>query len=261
MSETERTLVLQSHRWPALRGWIGSCVDSARAWAEASGFEYTFLGDEFLEVVPPDLRAKIGPKLPIAADLARLYAAREALQSYERFVWLDADVLVFAPERLSVDIADSCAFGREIWVASDRKGKLKAWRNVHNAVMVFRAGDPVLPFLIRSTERILEDVDPARIAPQIVGPKMLSALHNIARFSLIDSVGAFSTEVIDDLAAGRGPALHWQIERSPVPPAAANLCASLAGEAPDDDRMERAVDFLLTNRGLQRWSAANAEAS
>lgn len=248
----ERTLILQSHSWQVLRGWIGTCVDSVRSWAQVRGYDYRFLGDEIFEIVPAWYRAKTVGRLQIQADLARLLLIRDALeQGYDRAVWVDADCLIFDPDALEIDgVDDSCAFGRELWVAPDGKGRLKTWRSLHNAVCLFRRGDPVLPFLIRATGRIIAQADPDRIAPQMVGPKLLTALEAMGGFARLDRAGAFSPPVIDDLAAGGGPALallRAALSKDGLPPpAAANLCASLCAGPDTDARMQAAIAHLMT---------------
>jgi len=255
----ERTLVIQSHNErAAAEGWLARCLGSVRAWSEENGFDYAFHGDSALALAPDWYRAKAARKWPVVMDLARLLLLREGLevQGYERVVWLDADCLIFAPERLSVDITGSHAFGREVWVERARQGgHLKVHRSVHNAAMVFRRGDPVLPFLMHCTESIIQRIDPARIAPQIVGPKLLSGLHAMAGFELLAAVGAFSPPVLADIAAGGGAALERLQQDSDPPPAAANLCLSLAGSvghatvAAACQRLLDAPNWNISNNG------------
>ncbi|MDW3207827.1 MAG: hypothetical protein R8L07_20015 [Alphaproteobacteria bacterium] len=251
-----RTLIIQSHNFQVLRGWIGRCVDSVREWSESSGYEYRFLGDEIFDLIPNWYRDKVSGRMPIQADLARLILIRDALASgFDRAVWFDADLLVFAPDRLDLDqVQDTCAFGRELWVGTDPAGRLKTWRSIHNAVCLFQAGDPVLPFLIHTVERIIDRADADRIAPQMVGPKLLTALDNIAGFGRIETVAAFSPLVLRDIDAGGGDALaslKSAIGREKMPmPAAANLCASLSGDRTSDELLERVVRRLLKDRAL-----------
>ncbi|MCR9220944.1 MAG: hypothetical protein NXI21_12025 [Alphaproteobacteria bacterium] len=123
-----------------------------------------------------------------------------------------------------------------------RPGRLKVWRGPHNACLLFRRGDPRLDFLIHATETLIAKADPAHIAPQMVGPKLLKALQPFADFSLIREAGALSPPVLRDLAQGGGPALtRFRTESAPFP-AAANLCLSLAEE---DSVMDHAVLALL----------------
>lgn len=254
----ERTLILQSHSWQVLRGWIGQCVDSVRGWAEGRGYEYRFLGDEIFDLLPADYRTKLTGRMPIQADLARLLLIQEALQAgYDRAVWFDADVLIFAPDRLDLDDVDGdCAFGREIWIDRDSKGRMKAWRSAHNAACLFRPDNAVLPFLIHATRRVIDRADPARIAPQMVGPKLITALDSIAGFGRMPQVGAFSPPLLADLDRGEGDALnvfYKTLAKDDLPdPVAANLCASLNGTDSAGALCARVIDRLLRDRDLPR---------
>ena len=226
-----RTLVIQSCSPDVRHTWIAQCLASVEAWSASCGFDYQYYGDEALQCTPDWYRAKLANRNPIVADLARLLLIRRALHDgYDQACWVDADVLLFAPDRLQLTFTQTCAFGRESWVTMDERGRTKVRHNVHNAICVFRVGCAVLPFLIHATQRIIRRVDSARISPQIVGPKLLSALHNIVGFDLIESVGAFSPAVIDELEQRPGAALAMLLEESPVALAGANLCASLNGE-------------------------------
>jgi hypothetical protein len=251
-----RTLILQSHNFQVLRGWIGPCVDSVRRWTEQRHYDYRFLGDEIFDPLPDDLRLKLQDHLPIQADLARLILLREALDNgYDRVVWFDADVLVFAPDDLEIDsIPDSNAFGRELWVDTDVGKRLKTWRNIHNAACLFRKGDPVLPYLIHATETILQDTAQEKITPQIVGTKLLTALDTIVRFGRLNTVGSLSPLVLRDLASDGGvksdgtalEALQVAVTKDKIsPPAAVNLSASMAQSEMNSDQMNGIVDTLL----------------
>jgi len=242
------TLIIQSHRddRPA---WIDRCLDSVRTWAETSGHAYRFVGDEMMAAIPADWRRATGRYPQIAADLGRLYLLRDALaQGVRQAVWLDADVLVFAPDKFDPCPETPHAFGREIWIEDDGVGGYRARRNVHNATLAFRANEPVLGFYIHACERILgriaADGSGSSVPAQILGPKLLGALHNLVGFPLIDDVAMTSPPVIRDLAdLGDGRALACLRAASDVAAAAANLSASvLDGE---DDAVARAIDRLL----------------
>jgi hypothetical protein len=222
------TLIIQSCSAAQDQSWFTSCLGSVEAWAERAGHHYRFVGDELFDLVPAWYLEKTRDKLPVAVDYARLVLLQQALtEGYDEAVWFDADVVIF-DRNLSLDFTGSCAFGQEVWV-QERAGKLQARRNVHNAVCVFRQGCPVLPFLIHTVSSLLRRVDPAHIAPQLVGPKLLNALHPLCDFALLPQVGALSPEVVRDLGAGSGPALDLLRHESPVPLSAVNVCASLTG--------------------------------
>ena len=66
---------------------------------------------------------------------------------------------------------------------------------MHNAYCAFRSDCTTLPFLINTTQRIIERIDPDFIAPQIVGPKLVTSLHNIVGFELEHRIGAVSPQL------------------------------------------------------------------
>lgn len=210
---------------------MAHCLASVEGWATSRGFDYRFHGDEALRLTPDWYRQKLADRTPIVADLSRLLLIQQALEGgYQQACWIDADVLLFAPDRLQLNYHQSCAFGREYWVEITERGRLKVRRNVHNAICAFKVGCPTLPFLIHATKRIIRRADPAHIAPQMVGPKLLSALHNIVGFDLIESVGAFSPAIVRELelepGSEHGPAVRKLLEVTPQALAGANLCAS-----------------------------------
>lgn len=233
------TLVIQSCSEAQLDGWMGQCVASVQGWADARGFDYHFVGDEIFRLVPDWYLAKVGHRRPVATDLARLKLLQMALQEgYQEAIWLDADVLVF-DRGLQLGFDGSCAFGQEVWV-QEHEGRMAARRNVHNAVAVFRQGCVVLPFLIHTVESLIRRVHAEHIAPQMVGPKLLGALHSICDFALLPQVGALSPAVVQDICAGRGAALDLLRRKSEVKPQAVNLCASLI----DDEAAEQVIATL-----------------
>lgn len=230
-----RTLILQSHRDPLPFAWLGPCLASVRDWAAAHGYSYRFLDDELLEALPDDIRDKTRDRPVIGSDLARLIALERVLEEgFDRAVWCDADVLVFDPGRLDVSF-ESHAVGREVWVQHHRN-RLRAYVKVHNAYLSFRAGDPFLPFYRDAAERMIR-AHQGRMVPQLVGPKLLTALHNVVPCPVTEAAGALSPLVARDLLAGGGPALELFRARSRTPPAALNLCASqvVAGHLREPD--------------------------
>ncbi|WP_143027122.1 hypothetical protein [Rhodospira trueperi] len=244
-------LVLQSHG-PDAPAWVRRCVASVRAWAGRVGADHRLEGDTLFDRLPPALAAR-DARGPVRADLARLLWIRDELASgrWERVAWLDADVFVFAPDRLDLSTAGTHAFGRETWVEVRPDGREpRVRRHVHNAVCVFGPGDPVLPFLIHVAGGLLARAAPGRTSPQIIGPKMLTHLHGVADFPLIESVGMASPPVLRDLATGGGPAWDTLRQAHEAPLAALNLCASLVGRTVDgvtvtDGLLTAAMDGLM----------------
>lgn len=250
-----KTVVYQSYKPAGGPAWIGRCLDSVRGWAELRGFDYRFIGDEIFDLVPGWYREKAAGQIPIVTDLGRLLLAHDFLgQGYERTVWLDADALIFDPDGFRLSVTGEYAFGDEVWVQPGKTvGSLRAYRNVHNAISVFTAGNSFLDFYIHACQSVLERVT-GGVPPQIVGPKLLSALHNIIGFKLISEVGMLSPLVVRDIAAGGGPALDLLRCRSRGPLRAVNLCTSLAGKTKDgvtlsDDLLGEVCECLLRTGG------------
>jgi hypothetical protein len=242
------TLVIQSHRDPLPAAWIARCLASVRAWAAAWGFDYRFLGDELLARVPPRLRAKTRERMVVATDYARLVVLREAFAAgYERAVWCDADFLVIDPGRLVLP-EESYAFGREVWIQPEGR-RLRARIKVHNAFMVYSRGNPFLDFYLHGAERIL-DAHRGPMVPQLVGPKLLTALHNLIGCPVVEAAAMLSPTVEADLLDGDGAALALLRRHSPAAPAGANLSASTVGGAIRAADMPRVIDRLLAEPAL-----------
>ncbi len=242
-------LVIQSHRSPLTRPWIARCLETVRGWCATNGYEYRFVGDELFDQVPVPLLEKTRQQPVIATDLARLLLLQDALHSgYETVVWMDADFLIFDPADFHLPDAP-CALGREVWVQHDRQGQLKAYKKVHNAFLMFRKGNSFLAFYADTAQRLLAE-NQGTVPPQFIGPKLLTALHNVARLSVMESAGMLSPMVIKSVLAGDGPALGLFARQSPQPIAAANLCiSSCEKEDVTDAEMERLIDILLGNAG------------
>lgn len=242
------TLVIQSHRTPLPFAWVGCCLDSVRDWCARNGHDYRFLGDELFAYVPAALLDKTRTQPVIATDLARLRALQAALaEGYCTVAWLDADMLVFDPAAFALHDADY-AVGRETWVQPDGQGRLRVYRKVHNAFLQFRQGAPFLDFYADTAERLLARNE-GSMPPQYLGPKLLTALHNIVQLPVLESAGMLSPAVCRDILQGEGAALELFRRDPAAPVAAANLCVSSCerGEVSEGD-MARVVDVLLAGR-------------
>ncbi len=239
------TLVIQSHRSPLPFPWLEDCLQSVRQWAQHNQFDYLFLNNEFFDEVPQILLDKTRKQTVIATDLARLFKLQYYLrQGYQTVVWCDADFLIFDPEQFVLE-PTSYALGREVWVQYDKQGKLKSYSKVHNAFMLFRQGNSFLDFYTESAERLLR-LTTGDIPPQFIGPKLLSAIHNIVRCPVQENAGMLSPLVLQDIAAGGGDALDLFIQQSAAPIAAGNLCSSEAAKNPSlGQTIEKVINQLL----------------
>jgi len=221
--------VFQSAEYPC-SDWLNLCLTSVRQWCAAQGFEYQFLDDTLFERVPRPLRDKLQGRTPILADLARLTLLREHLaQEGGTAIWLDADTFV-VDRRWTPDLEQEASFGEELWLEKSEGGGIRSFRQPHNAFMMFRADNPVLPFLHHVAHSMIARVDPAAIAPQMVGPKLLKALHNLASFHLQPEAGALSPGMAEELVAGGGPLSQRYSAAARAQTKMWNLCGSLAGQ-------------------------------
>src|SRR2546430_3171739 len=106
-----RTIVLQSFRTRDVPDWIARCLASVRAWTERSGYAYWFADDGICDLCGAEYLARVGDNKRSITNLARLEFTSSALrEGYDRAIWLDADVFVFAPDELSIDVTSRYAF-------------------------------------------------------------------------------------------------------------------------------------------------------
>ena len=226
-------VILQSYCEDKMTPWIERCLESVRSWADAQDYGYEFLGDELFDLTPEWYRTKLGDRMPIIADLARLNWIAKTLEAgAEVVVWLDADTLVFRPAGLTVEIEQTCVFGLENWLQT-KQNKPRLYRNVHNAYLGFRRDCPVLPFLQHATLKMIDRVDEEHIAPQFVGPKLLTHLNNLIGLQTDERFGAISPLLASELVAGSPGAEHYLANVQ-----AANLCLSLDDQIEHDELLE-----------------------
>ena len=95
-----------------------------------------------------------------------------------------------------------------------------------------QADNAVLPFLHQVAHSIIERADPsAAISPQMIGPKLLKALHSSGAISpFVPRQGALSPMLASELVRGGGPAIDAVRESRRPKTCLWNLCGSLAGE-------------------------------
>lgn len=263
------TLVLQSHTNPLPNPWLSDCIDSVKSWSDQNQFDYHFMEDELFEYLTPALQQKTRNHKVVATDLARLKALQQFLsQRYDRVIWCDADFLIFDPDSLTLPKSDF-ALGREVWVQykskeqdqnpsqenTQKQHPLKTFTKVHNAFMVFCQGNSFLDFYIHSAERLLNQVEPIegrlKVPPQFIGPKLLTALHNIVQCPVMETAGMLCPLVVKDIIHGGGAALDLMKQKSSAPLAGANLCSSMVNSHQlTDSEMEAAIKNLLFSQGL-----------
>ena len=247
---TAKTLVVQSHRQPIPHAWINICIESVKNWTDQNKYEYQFISDELFTYVSEDVIEKTKAQPVVATDLARLKILQNYLvKGYDTVVWCDADFLIFSPENFILP-SDKYAVGREVWVqmAEEKSKILKAYVKVHNAFMMYRNENSFLDFYVDTAEQLLIK-NIGRMSPQFIGPKLLTAIHNVVQCPVLENAGMLSPLVISDIAAGGGEALELFHRKSPRPIAAANLCNSLfESKAYSLNAIEKCIDNLRSNK-------------
>ncbi|MEM8845367.1 MAG: hypothetical protein AAGB35_10050 [Pseudomonadota bacterium] len=242
------TLVIQSHCEPLPFPWLHTCINTVKQWAKQYQYEYLFIGDELFEFVSPELLEKVKPQKVIATDLARLIAINKHLDHYETVIWCDSDFLIFDAESFLLP-NESYVLGREVWIQEDNH-QLKSYIKVHNAFMMFRRGNSFLKFYIETAEKLLT-LNTGTMPPQFIGPKLITALSNIAQCPIMETAGMLSPLVVKDIAKKSGAALNLFINKSPQPISAANLCTSLcqSGEITEKE-IDICIEVLLNDKSI-----------
>jgi hypothetical protein len=250
-----KTRVIQSYRAVNVPAWIDRCLESVRAWSLAQGFDHHLVGDECFQLCGEDYLSRVGDNIRSITNLARLILVRQAHDAgYDRAIWIDADVLVFAPEQLRIDLDSRYAFAREGWVGRLQGDRWKAFASVNNSVFACMAGEPDLDFLIAATRHIALH---RRIHSNFqVGGDLIRGLRASLDFQVLDHIGMFSDDVVSALAQGDDAVLRAQARVHGAPVYAANLCASANYSTPiSDAEALAAIDTLARTRGevVNRW--------
>lgn len=248
-----KTIVYQSYRTINVPTWVQKCLQTVQGWAKSNHFDYELIDDRLFNYAPDWFRQKANHQICPISDLARLLVAKEFLSSgYDRTIWVDADIVVFAPEKLNVNAVSDFAFCHEVWLEQAQNGQILHSHRVNNSVTIFTKDNAHLDFLIDSCLRI------ARHKHQLnkldVGTNLLSQLRNIIPFPLLENVGMLSPLVMIDIYSGNESFLKAYTKNISEPISCANLCGSLqgwksAGMVADDSFYERIVDECLRTHG------------
>ena len=249
-----RTLVFQSYRAVDVPPALERAMGSVRDWARSRGHAYERMDDRFFDVLPAWYRQRVGDHKPVLANLARLIVARNALDAgHERAIWIDADVVVFAPDAFDVAPELGFALSRETWV--ERRGfDLVAEFKVNNAVCAFDRGNPFLDYAIFAHEALVRD-RPERVFRFGTSTALLTRLHMASPLPLLHDLAVLTPAMLHELAnIGDGPALRELARRHDAPMHAANLGWSLVG-VPHNGvvatpaHFDAAVERLIATRG------------
>lgn len=232
VSDTVRTVVIQSYRTTDVAPWLQRCMQTVQAWTEANGYAYEFVDDTLFDYVPAHLRQKPYTSLLPLTDLARLGLLRSRLAStYERAIWMDADVVVFRPGQLTIPSDCGAMLCHEIWSSFDAQGQMTHRRGINNAVMIFDRGHPLLDFLYYATTELYAHHDTDTIPPTALGTAFLSKLGKLIPMRLLTQVACLSPVLTRALFDGNRPdLLRAHAEHYGHAFHAANLCRSMSAD-------------------------------
>jgi hypothetical protein len=219
-------------------------------WAALHSVTYRRVDDpEFFGVVPGWVRDKCREWINPVTDLARLLLARRLLSEYEVVIWVDADVLIWAPAHLAVPRDTEAAFSAERWMERWPDGTLRFRDNVSNYVCAFTRGGS---FLDRHLADVVEAIRTAPVPVKLgaAGTNLLTQVYSRDDFSLIDNVANISPVLAEALLHRATTDIAAFESGLPVPPVAANLCLSHAdrpfqGRDPHPEAVPALVTALL----------------
>lgn len=219
-----KTVIIQSYRTEQVPSWIVRCLASVEAWARSRGYDYILTDDHAFALCGADYLAAVGDNKRSITNLCRLELIKRALaDGYERAIWMDADVLVFAPDRLDFELSQRIAFPRETWLYPV-EGGWGVLQTMNNCVVACPRHDPDLEFIIQATRHR------ARHHPiehnQQLGVQVIRGLHQFLQFPLLPNVGMFSNCVVMALALNKETLLAHQATQHGTPVYAANLSVS-----------------------------------
>ncbi|MGB0845624.1 MAG: hypothetical protein ACPGSM_02820 [Thiolinea sp.] len=250
-----KTLVFQSHAPATPPHWVQECLSSVQSWSSNHSYDYQLLGDELFQFIPTELREKFSKQKVILTDFGRVQWSQYFLKNYDEVLWLDSDFLIFNPQQFHLPRNNHAglgyALGREVWVQSKAENSLKAYKKVHNAALYFRKGNAFADFYLSHAGKLLHTLE-GKVPPQFIGPKLMTALHNVVGCPVMEQAGMFSPLVIKDIVRGGGAALQLMLAKSVCPPGGANLCSSMVtAEVLNHDLMQLAVGRLLAHGSVE----------
>ncbi|MBP9738460.1 hypothetical protein KBD20_02100 [Candidatus Saccharibacteria bacterium] len=228
------TIVFQSYRTHSVPVWIETCLNSVQNWAYLCGYDYRFYDDTFFNEVPDWFRARAQNEICPITDLARLIVAKKLLTSgYQRVIWVDADMLIFNPKVLDIEVNAPFAFCQEDWMTVYRGGQVQISQRVNNSICFFTKEDDILTELINDaistgkSNDLIEKLD--------IGTKYLTDRHKVTALPLINSVAILDPPMVKDILRDDRMLIRRYTKYINRPIGAVNLCASLVC----DDNMHR----------------------
>jgi hypothetical protein len=210
------------------------------------------MDDSFLSLAPEWVRSRCGDNIYAVTDLCRLQLLKNMLEKgYDRAVWVDADVLVFAPENLKIATEHGHGFAHELFFRFEHDGHYTALESINNSVMVFEKGQMLLDQYIAAAFNALRQSPEGPIPRTALGPTVLQKAYPQHELDRIYGVGLFTLAMMYEIVHGGGNLISDYVCAVPEPLGAANLCHFLRNETPVTHREQfdrlymNAVDKLM----------------
>lgn len=253
-----KTIVYQSYRGDETPAWLEKCMQTVKDWAEIRGFHYQ-REDDFFNYVPDWYKDKAQGKINVIADLARLEIAKKFLeQGYDQTIWIDADVVVFDPDKLTIDITEDYLLCREVWLdTEDDKnlgyGSLFCIKKVTNSLVFFTKNNSFLDFYIYACKSIMKN-NTGRLSRLAFSTKFLTNLYEIMELPLFPNMGLFSPILMHGIVEDQTAITQLYTESLESPVYAANLCLSFRNQSykgiiVTDQLFEEVIHKLIITKG------------
>jgi len=225
-----KTIVYQSFRTENVPAWIDACMTTVRAWAQQQGFDYRFFDDRFFDLVPAELRPRASEHKCLLTDYARLVAAKDLMaEGYDRAIWVDADAVVFNPEKFTIDITSGHAFCREVWHDLTLLGRPFFKLTVNNSISVFCHDQQFIDLYLKEAGEVLRSDRP--LSAVSIGTDWLHKRQAQTPSRLLVNVGIFGPEMMYRYLKNDARFLRPYLRHQTSPVYAINLCNSKQGTA------------------------------
>lgn len=175
---------------------------------------------------------------------------KKLLETYDRVIWIDADVYICNPSSFLVDLPPcKFLFCHEHWV--HREGQtIHVAERVNNAVMVMDRDNEFLDFYRYACNQVINEWK--QLSHSAFGTIFLTQIHKMLKQPLLKEVGMLSPILLDAAKQNDREFLDTCLKRrNGFPLHAANLCltffnAIYEGRRLDDEAYETAMDYLDT---------------
>jgi hypothetical protein len=162
-----------------------------------NSWDYEFMGDEFFQLASPEVREHCINNIYAVTDLCRLIWIKNKLESsYERAIWMDADVNVFKPALFSAESEHGYSFAHELLFLANNSIK----HSLNNAVMIFdntKTGLEVLDTYTKLSLDTLFEYNAGEVPRTAIGPMLL---HKMPYKDVNKGVGLFTLHMMIDFA-------------------------------------------------------------